>query len=421
MKRRINRVFNSGLGVLFALPFLTGPAEYNSLDRQLLAFLKAPTSRSSQQSIDLDLIKEAWNKIQRSYVGRAAIKPRELTYGAISGMVDALGDTGHSTFLTPDMLKAQHAYAKGEFEGIGAQVQMKEGRVVIVSPMDGSPAQKAGLKPGDVILKAAGEDLAGLTIEQAIARITGKAGTSVTLTILTPDTGMSREVTLIRASINVKNVTWRQLPDSTAAHLRIAGFSRGVTDNLRESLDEIKKKKLTGIVLDLRNNPGGLLQEAIETASQFLKDGNVLKQKDAKAHVKGVPVQPGGLAPEIPLVVLVNEGTASAPEIVAGALKDANRARIVGEKTFGTGTVLEEIRLSDGSALLLAVEEWLTPAGNTIWHKGITPDETISLPHNVSPLTPANYRDMTREQFLASNDRQLLRALDLLREQGERQ
>jgi carboxyl-terminal processing protease len=347
-------------------------------------------------------------------VDRAAIQPRPMTYGAISGMVDALGDTDHSTFLSPDMIKAEQDFTAGKYKGIGAEIRMKGGHVVIVTPLDGSPAQKAGLRPGQIIIRVNGKDITGLSLIQVVKLISGPAGTSVTLRIQDPDTGQTRDVTLVRAAITMNNISWHRLPGTDVAHLRIAGFSQGVTEDLKQALHAIRQEKLAGLILDLRNNPGGLLSEAVSTASQFLSKGNVLLEKDAEGRITPVAVEKGGLFELMPMVCLVNGGTASGAEIVAGALQDHRRANLVGTTTFGTGTVLEQFPLSDGSALLLAVQEWLTPDGHTFWHKGIAPNTVISLPPEVAPLFPEEERDMSPQQLKASKDAQLLRAVDLL-------
>jgi carboxyl-terminal processing protease len=413
----------SCLGILFAvLLFLgVGLAGGIVLDRQVLAEYVPPDNVPTDATASFQLMAEAWNIIHQSYVDRPAVQGQALTYGAIDGMVGALGDTGHSRFLSPEMVQAQHDFTTGQFEGIGAYVEMKDGHVVIVAPMDGSPAQQAGLQPGDVILKVDGENVAGLPIDQVVGRILGPAGTSVTLTILTPDTGQTRDVTLVRAHIELQNVFWQQLPGTQIAHVRIVAFSQGVTEDLKKALGEIEQQGLTGIILDLRSNPGGLLSEAVGTASQFLEGGNVLLEKDAQGEITPVPVLEGGLAPDLPLVVLIDPGTASAAEIVSGALQDAGRARLVGETTFGTGTVLNQFTLSDGSALLLATEEWLTPEGRLIWHQGIAPDVQASLPQGTSPLLPEAESGMTLEQVQNSGDAQLLRALELLNQSVDRQ
>jgi len=411
MKRRLR-----GLGVLglIFLVLVLGLAGGVLLDRQVLFAITPPSGIPADAVPNFRLMAEAWNTINQVYADRQAIQPERLTYGAIGGMVDALGDIGHSRFLSPEMLQMQHNLTRGEFEGIGAEVQMKDGHVVIVAPMDGSPAQQAGLRPGDIILKVDGNSVAGLSVIEVVGRILGPAGTSVTLTIMDPSTGRTRDVTIVRAQIMLQNVTWERLPGTGVAHVRIAVFSDGATESLKGVLAEIQQQEgITDLILDLRNNPGGLLSEAVGTASQFLRSGNVLLEKDAQGQVAPVPVRPGGVAPDMPMVVLVNGGTASAAEIVAGALQDAHRATLVGEKTFGTGTVLNEFRLSDGSALLLATEEWLTPNGRVIWHQGLSPDAVVTLPPDAAPLLPAVERDMTPDQLQSSGDVQLLRALDL--------
>ena len=220
---------------------------------------------------------------------------------------------------------------------------------------------------------------------------------------------------LTRSTFQMHNVTWHLIPGTNIAQLRIAALNSGVGSDLRKALIEIKKEPLSGLVLDLRNNPGGLLDEAVDCASEFLKGGNVLLEKNAQGVEKPVPARAGGEATQIALVVLVNGGTASGSEILAGALRDAHRASLVGETTFGTGTVLNEFKLADGSALLLAIEEWLTPSGDVIWHKGIIPDIVVSLAPGESPVFPEAERAMTVEQLHDSGDAQLLKALELLR------
>ncbi len=411
MKRRKSPYWLAGL---FFFAWSLGVASSLVVGCRLINTRPSSDPAPMDPSLDFRLMMEAWNVIQHNYVDQAVVKPQPLTYGAIGGMVDALGDTGHSRFLTPEMTKQEHNFTEGKLEGIGAEVRMKNNRVVIVAPLDQSPAQKAGLRPGDVIIKVNGEVTTGLSLDQAVERILGPPNTSVTLTIFRPDTDRTMDVTILRARITLHNVTWSHLPGTDLAHARIASFSKDVTRDLTKALEEIAHEKMTGLILDLRNNPGGLLGEAVGSASQFLESGNVVLEKDSKGKLSPIPVESGGLALTLPMVVLVNGGTASASEIVAGALQDSHRAKVVGEKTFGTGTVLKVFSLSDGSALMLAIREWLTPAGHAIWHQGISPDFVVSLPPEATPLFPDTERGMTAKELRASQDTQLLRALDLL-------
>jgi carboxyl-terminal processing protease len=384
------------------------------LDRQVLTAFTPPANLPQAAEPEFRLMAEAWNMIDQHYVDRSALDPQRLGYGAISGMTDALGDTGHSRFLSPQMLRAENDFTQGQLVGIGVEVIEKDGQLVIVAPLDGSPAQQAGLRPGDVIVAVNGTNVAAQPIDQVIQQIQGQAGTQLMLSILTPATGQTRSVTLRRARITLDNVTWRQLPGTSIAHLRVAAFSQGVGRQVRTALEEIQGAHMRAIILDLRDDPGGLVGEAVSVASQFLSGGNVFLEKNAQGQTTAVPVQPGGVATSIPIVVLVNAGTASAAEIVSGALQDAHRATVIGETTFGTGTVLNQFGLSDGSALLLATEEWLTPSGRVIWHHGLAPDQTVALAPDAVPVFPESEQGMTAEQFRASRDTQLVRALHIL-------
>lgn len=387
------------------------------VDRYTLVQPVAAQAQSLPTSspLDLSLLTQAYQIIQKNYVDQSAIQPTQLIYGAISGMVSALGDTGHSRFMTPEMIKEENTQTSGEFEGIGAEVTINNnGQVVVVAPIDGSPAQKAGVKAGDIIIKVDGVDVSGMSLQTVVDKVLGPAGTKVTLTLQDPASNALRDVTITRAKVQINNVSWQMLPGSTIAHVRIAEFSNGVTKDLQQALQAARQQGATGVILDLRNNPGGLLSEAVGVASQFLSSGNVLQVRDAQGKVQDIAVEKGGVATDLPVVVLINQGTASAAEIVSGALQDAGRARLLGETTFGTGTVLNDFPLSDGSEVLLATQEWLTPKGRLIWHQGIQPDVAVTLPENVTPLTPDLERQMTATQLQTSQDIQLLRAVQLL-------
>lgn len=391
--------FGLGLGMLF--------------DRwALMAFVP------SDSVANFHLMAEAWNTIQRYYVDRSAVTAQNLTYGAISGMVDALGDTGHSTFLTPGMVKQLSASEKGELKGVGIEVQMKNKQMIIIAPLDDSPAQRAGLHSGDVILSVNGRDVAGMALSEAVEQISGPVGTTVELGILNPHTHRIRQLTIVRAEIKLHDLSWQRLPGTDIADVHIAGFDEGIANDLRTALQQINAAQMKGLVLDLRDNPGGILDEGVNVASQFMPGGNVLLVKDAQGKVTPIPVKPGGLATNLPMAILINGGSASAAEIVAGALGSTRRGVLIGETTFGTGTVLNEYQLSGGSALLLAVQEWLTPDGQSFWHKGLAPQIKIELPQDVSPLVPADIKEMTVTEFQSSSDKQLLEALQIVQQEA---
>ncbi len=390
-------------GAIFAAGILSGLL----LDRQVLYAAVVPRDGAQQ----FDLVAQAWNLTRRVYVDRPAAEAQRLAYGAIDGMIASLGDAGHSRFLTPEEVKAQQDLQTGQFEGVGIEVQVKDNQVVVVAPIEGSPAQKAGIRSGDIILKVNGEPVTGL--DDAVRRILGPAGTSVTLTVVSA--GQTREVPLVRAQINITAVTWRRVPGTTIAHVRIGTFSNGASDQLREALSSARQEGDTAVILDLRDDPGGLLDEAVAVCSAFLKSGDALLEKSADGTITPVPLKTELLLEgDIPLVVLINGGTASGAEIVAGAMQDAGRAILVGETTFGTGTVLQQFPLADGSAVMLAIREWLTPSGRTIWHKGLVPDIVVALPANNVPVSPRGETGMTPDQLQQSGDAQLLKAISLL-------
>jgi carboxyl-terminal processing protease len=375
------------------------------------------TPSPNSATINLNLINEAYKAIEENYADRDTLKKTDMTYGAISGMVDSLGDTGHSRFLSPDMVESEKRSIEGEFEGIGALLNVNaDGNPVILAPMDDSPAQKAGLLPGDIIMAVNGEDVSHAALSEVVRRVLGPAGTKVTLTIRTPETDTVRDVTITRAKIVVKNITWQMLPGTNVAHIRIASYSQNVSKDLKNALQQAKDQGAKGIILDLRNNPGGLLNEATEVIGQFVKDGTALKVKDAQGTVRAIPAGRDGIATDIPMVVLINKGSASAAEITAGAIQDYKRAQLIGETTFGTGTVLNQFRLSDGSALLLATELWLTPNERVIWHQGIKPDVEVKLPTTISPSLPETERTLTAEDLKNIKDTQLLKGLETLQQ-----
>ncbi|MBP6789784.1 MAG: S41 family peptidase [Candidatus Promineofilum sp.] len=397
------------LGLLGVSLFLAGVA----VERYILAEPSSATADTAD-GLDAALLDEARRVIQENFVDREAATDERLQTGALSGMVDILGDIGHSRFMTPAMVEDQANYIAGEFEGIGAYVEMRDGFVTIVSPIDNSPAQAAGILPGDVVTAVDGRDVTGLSLQEVVDMILGPAGTPVTLTLFRPETSEELTLTLERARIELQNVTWTLLPGTTIAQVRIAGFSERVADDLAAAIEAAAAQGATGLILDLRNNPGGLLSEAVSVAGRFLPDDTVVVlRQDADGDVTEERTN-NDTPTTLPLVVLINQGSASASEIVSGALQDHERATLVGETTFGTGTVLNEFGLSDGSAILLATEQWLTPDGRVIWREGVVPDEVVELTGPVQLLVPETANDLTAEEVAASEDAQVLRAMELL-------
>jgi len=368
----------------------------------------------ADEPADFGTFWQVWDIVHEKFIDREALDPTNLEYGAIEGLIQALGDEGHTVFLTPQELTRQRTDISGKFQGIGAYVGMRDGLPVIVAPFDGSPAEQAGIRAGDIIMEVDGEDVTSWSLGDIVEVIRGTAGTEVVLTVLRADEGTSLEIAITRGEITVPAATWAMLPGTQAALIRLSQFSANATDEITQAINEAKAAGAESLIVDVRNNPGGLLDQAIRVTSQFLKDGNVLQQEDAQGKRKAYPVKSGGLATDIPMVVLINRGSASSSEIFAGAIQDHNRGPIVGETTFGTGTVLEPFTLDDGSGLMLGTSQWLTANGRLIRKHGIEPDVTVEAPMGTDLLSPGQVKDMTLEALLESEDAQLLKALELL-------
>ncbi|HRW11134.1 MAG TPA: S41 family peptidase [Caldilineaceae bacterium] len=357
---------------------------------------------------------QAWGIIQDHFVDRAILDSKTLTYGAIEGLVRALGDEGHTTFLTAEELERQRSDMAGSFFGIGAQLGVRDGLPIIVAPFDGSPAAKAGIKAGDIILGVDGEDVTTSSLDDIVERVRGPEGTEVTLTVLHEDATASEEITVVRGEIKVAAVSWTMLPESKVAFLRLSQFSANAQSEIVDALQEIEAAGAEGVIVDVRNNPGGLLAQAVGVTSQFLERGNVLQEESATGRRRAFRVQRGGVAQDIPMVVLINPGSASSAEIFAGAVQDHERGQLIGETTFGTGTVLQSFELDDGSALLLGTSQWLTADGRLIRKQGIAPDIEVTLGPDGELLTPDTVRDMTATELTESGDTQLLTAIETL-------
>jgi carboxyl-terminal processing protease len=369
----------------------------------------------SSGTTDFGLIREAWDTLHTKYVGADQLNDKDLIYGAIKGMTDAVGDTGHTSFLTPEERLARSNDLSGKYVGIGVRIDVADdGLPLIIGVFPGSPAEKGGLATGDEIVAVDGKPTTGHTIDDIVSWVRGEAGSTVKVTVRPGASGSSHEVSMIRADVAVAPVSWTIIPGTHTAFIRLDQFSQGAADDVKAALGKVREAGADRIILDLRGDPGGYVNEADAVASQFLKSGTVFIERAADGHETAHPVTPGGVATDLPLVVLVDGGTASSAEIVSGAIQDAARAQIVGIKTFGTGTVLGEFPLSDGSALRVGTVEWLTPDGRQIWHHGITPDVVVERASDVAPLLPDAVHKMTAAQADKLTDPQLARALTLV-------
>ncbi|MBO9393590.1 S41 family peptidase [Caldilinea sp.] len=379
---------------------------------------------AAERPTQFEVFWEVWDLVERYFVDRDKIDPQQMTYGAIQGMLATLGDQNHTAFFSPQEAQQQQSALDGSFEGIGAYVESTEAGFRIIAPIHGSPAEEAGILAGDIILRVDGEDITGLPEWEVISRIRGPAGTTVILTVLHPNAEEPVDIAIVRRKIDIASVTWARIPNTNFIYLQISQFAADTGDELRAALEAIQAEHSTveGILLDLRNNPGGYLQEALRVNSQFLEAGKViLHERDASQQLRTYRSVGRGLAREYPLVVLINEGTASAGEITAGALKENERARLVGQTTLGTGTVLQPFTLSDGSVLRLGVTHWLTPDRNLIKGQGVTPHVVVKQ----DPATPMVDALRLQEadtitEVLAQGDKQFNMGLLQLRFQAKR-
>ncbi len=322
---------------------------------------------------------QVWNLIQREYVA-GPVDQTQLVYGAIRGMLEALDDP-YSVFFDPATHKLQQASLEGTYGGIGTAIDLKDGHITIITVFDGSPAAGAGLQTGDILLSVDGREVTGLSMAEVATLIRGPADTSVRLTISRPNDLLEAETwefTLVRRQVTVQSVSTRY-DDDDLAIVKIRTFAATTPRQFAAALSRVQAEGVKGIILDLRDNPGGYLSSSVAVASQFLPaDTVVLIEQLGDGEQERHKTRRDGRLLDMPLVVLVNNGSASGAEIVAGALADHDRAILVGETTFGKGTVQVEHDLTDGSAVRITMARWLTPSGHVIQGVGLTPDEVVT-------------------------------------------
>lgn len=340
---------------------------------------------------------QVYNTLQRKYVDQGVLTDEALFYGALRGMAEASGDP-YTIFMTPEENKEFHSDVAGKFEGIGAEIGLKDDVVTIISPLDGMPAQKAGLMAGDMIMEIDGVSTLNMSVNDAVKKIRGDKGTEVTLTILRSSTKKTFKVTIKRGVIVIKSVKY-ELKDKMAI-IKVNNFNETTEKEFNDAVTKMQADKAQGVILDLRNNPGGLLNTSIAMAGRWVGNDVVLIERFSQSRESSHKSLGAGTLQNFKTVVLINEGSASASEIVAGALQDYGYAVLVGKKSYGKGSVQSLEDFSDGSSVKITTSKWLTPKGRAIDKIGIEPDVVVEL---------------KEEDVKANRDPQLLKALEVLK------
>lgn len=334
-----------------------------------------PVGADSEEYEKLKLFTEVYEIVRKNYVEE--VEPKKLVYGAIRGMLRTLDP--HSGFMPPEAYKEMKIDTKGEFGGLGIQIGIRDGVLTVIAPLEDTPAWRAGIKAGDKIIKVDGEPTAEMTLLEAVNKMRGPKGTKVTITIMREGWKKPKDFTITRDIIKIKSVKYKII-DEKIGYVKINQFQERTAVELERALKKLEEEGIDSLILDLRNNPGGLLRSAVDVAEQFLpSDKLVVYIKDRNGKKQEYYTRGKRPHYEWPMVVLVNTGSASASEIVAGALKDWNRAVIIGVRTFGKGSVQSVIPLSDGSGLRLTTARYYTPKGISIQNKGIEPDIVVKL------------------------------------------
>lgn len=383
-KPLLNRI-NAGVVLITLLAFILG---WQLGHRDLTLSWKNYTPQvkvSNQQppkdvNIDFSLFWQTWNLLSKEYVDKKALDPQKMYYGAIQGMVASLGDP-YTVFLPPQSQQSIKEELGGSFEGVGMELGYnKDNRLVVIAPLKDTPADRAGIRPGDLILKIDGKDTTNLSLPDAVNAIRGPKGTKVTLQIYHEGDKNPTDVTLERDTIVVKSVEESSKTTQSGkkvALIKLSRFGEKTDDEWNMAVSQILADNPSGIVLDLRNNPGGFLDDAVYIGSEFISSGDIVLQEDGSGQRKSYPVSRVGKLLNIPLVVLVNKGSASASEIVAGSIQDHKRGTILGEQSFGKGTIQEAQDLPNGTGIHITTAKWLTPNGRWIHNIGLTPDVVV--------------------------------------------
>jgi len=353
------------------------------------------------EETNFSLFWQTWQVIQNKFVDKDKINTEAMIYGAISGMVGSLGDP-YTVFMEPEDTKRFVEDVKGSFEGVGMEVGIRNNQLTVIAPLEGTPAQKAGLRAGDAIVKVDNEGTADMTVDEAVNRIRGARGTEVVLTIFRKEWEEERDVKVVRGVIEIPSLKW-ELKDDNIAYLHLYNFTEKAAYDFRKAAIEILESPARKVILDLRNNPGGYLEVAQDIAGWFMEAGNVVAIEDfgEGKEQKLYKAEGNGLLASYAVVVIINEGSASASEILAGALRDNQSVKLIGETSFGKGSVQELEKLKGGSSLKVTIAKWLTPKGELITDKGLEPDVKV---------------EISEEDITAEKDPQLDKAIEIIKE-----
>ena len=373
----------------YAVEVENNPAKIQIINRK---------TAQTPQNLDFSIFWRAWEVLNTRYVDRP-LDSQKLLYGALRGLAEAVGDP-YTAFLPPQENKEVKDNLNGRYEGIGAELGMRDGQLTIISPLDGSPAEAVGVQPRDIILKVDDEETAGLSLSEAVSKIRGPAGTVVVLTF---ERGEEEpfEVEITRQQITIESISWKAKDDGVI-YIRVARFGEQTNKDwdaaVGEILTSLSPHLPTSIILDVRSNPGGYLQASIHIASEFTNTGVIVYEEFGNGQRQEFKSDHRGRLLAVPVVVLINEGSASASEILAGALRDLKGSQLVGEQSFGKGTVQDAVEFTDGSSVHVTIARWLTPSGDRLDGIGLTPDVVV---------------ERTEEEASAGVDSQLEKAIEI--------
>lgn len=336
------------------------------------------TNKNKPDKVDFDIFWKVWDKIDKKHVNNQNIDSQVMVYGAIKGMVKSVGDP-YTSYMNPEEAEEFTTGMEGSFQGIGAELGLRDNILIVIAPISGMPAEKAGLKSGDKIIKIDDEMTSDITIDEAVKKIRGPKGTEIRLTVISINAVKTKEIKIIRDIIDLQSVKYEQ-KWGNIAYIQIASFTEDTANEFNKEITKAIADNSKGVVIDLRNNPGGFLNVAVEIASRFVPRGSIVVQEQHRdGSIDNFKSIGGDVFSETPVVLLINEGSASASEILAGALRDLNGSKLIGQRSFGKGSVQQLENFADGSSLKVTIAKWLTPSGQSISETGLEADIEVEI------------------------------------------